>query len=922
MPALSFSVVSDTVISAMVGNGATGSVSISSPQGSSTLAGFTFKPLPVIFSFAPTSGPVGTTVTISGNNFDSIPANDIVFFGAVKAQVISASQNVLTVKAPVGATYQPITVSTRSLTAYANQPFILTFGQGGIIESNSFGDIKNFVCGLYADGLSVGDLDGDGKIDVAFVNLGYNTFSVLRNTTTTDTIGFAQRKQFTVFSRPRFASIGDLNGDGNLDAAIGNGTAGSFNFIGNSMNGSIPGNISFGGVKTYAMANTVDGVAIADLDGDGRPDIAATNSIANVVSIFRNTRAGAITSFASKIDFTSGKGPQQISIADIDGDGKPDLVIANFSDNTFSVLRNTSTIGAISFAPKIDFATGAFPFSILTGDLDKDGKPDVIVAGQNNNIISIIKNTSTPGTIAFAPKTDYSIGTSGFSIGDLDGDGKPDLAFATSTGVSILKNTSADGTVSFAPRVDYPTPKTPIRISIADFDGDGKPDLVFINQLDTTLSILKNQITPGPQPVITSFAPTAAKSGDTVSISGANLTTTASVNFGGVNASSFDVVSDSLVTAIVANGASGTIAITTSYGIATKDSFVFIPPAPVIQSFTPDSAKSGIAVTINGKYFTNAISVSFGHTSAISFTVVSDSVITAIVGNGASGNIIVTSAYGSDTISGFKFIEPLKIPVISSFTPDSAGTRGIITINGKNFTTATSVSFGDTAATSFTVVSDSVITAIVGNGASGNIIVTTPNGSDTIDRFTFVPKSSVSSFVLMRFGGTLSGNQAQLSWQTENEETISFFIIERGPDSSSFSAIGSLKASGDTGVHNYMYTDSLPQYKDNYYRLAMVDTAGNLTYSNIIDLTLNVNPQAIKLYPNPAKGYVSVVNPASSAPAKLELVDISGRVVKVIQISPNVVINTLDLGGVIPGVYSVVWTDGAKKLTQQLFVNQ
>src|SRR5215469_5103215 len=93
---------------------------------------------PSITSFAPTSGAIGTTVSISGSNFSSTPANNIVYFGAVKANVTIASAGSLTVTVPYGATYEPISVTVNGYTAYAQKPFLVTFANAGNIGSNSF----------------------------------------------------------------------------------------------------------------------------------------------------------------------------------------------------------------------------------------------------------------------------------------------------------------------------------------------------------------------------------------------------------------------------------------------------------------------------------------------------------------------------------------------------------------------------------------------------------------------------------------------------------------------------------------------------------------------------------------------------------------------------------------------------------------
>jgi len=92
-----------------------------------------------ISSFTPTSGAIGTAVTITGTNFNTTAANNIVWFGATKATVTAATATSLSVTVPTGANYQPITVTnvTTGLTAYSAAPFNITFGSTGVIDATS-----------------------------------------------------------------------------------------------------------------------------------------------------------------------------------------------------------------------------------------------------------------------------------------------------------------------------------------------------------------------------------------------------------------------------------------------------------------------------------------------------------------------------------------------------------------------------------------------------------------------------------------------------------------------------------------------------------------------------------------------------------------------------------------------------------------
>ena len=255
-------------------------------------------------------------------------------------------------------------------------------------------------------------------------------------------------------------------------------------------------------------------------------------------------------------------------------------------------------------------------------------------------------------------------------------------------------------------------------------------------------AITKSGFTYLAPPTLSSFSPTAAGTGQTVTITGTDFTGATAVSFGGTAATSFTVVSATSITAVVGAGATGSVSVTTSNGIGSRAGFTFISAttAPAISSFTPTSGKTGQVVNLTGTNFTGATAVSFGGTAATTFTVVSATSINATVGAGASGTVSVTTASGTGTLAGFTYLPP---PTIASFSPTSAGTGQTVTITGTNFTGATAVNFGGTAATSFTVVSATSITAVVGAGTTGNVRVITANGNVNRAGFTFITVSTV-----------------------------------------------------------------------------------------------------------------------------------------------------------------------------------
>ena len=197
------------------------------------------------------------------------------------------------------------------------------------------------------------------------------------------------------------------------------------------------------------------GIAIADLDGDGKPDIVVTNRNSNTISVFQNTSSIGSIAFASNVDFPTGAIPYGVAAGDLDGDGKVDLVVGNSGTDTLSIFRNTSTAGSItpgSFAARVDLATSGTPIAVAVADLNGDGKPEIISANTSDSTLSIFQNKSSSGSItsgSFDAGIDFKLNSAPNSIalGDFNGDGQADIAVAngTSNTVSVFQNTAIIG---------------------------------------------------------------------------------------------------------------------------------------------------------------------------------------------------------------------------------------------------------------------------------------------------------------------------------------------------------------------------------------------------------------------------------------------------------------------------------------------
>lgn len=230
----------------------------------------------------------------------------------------------------------------------------------------------------------------------------------------------------------------------------------------------------------------VNAIAVADIDANGLPDILGMVSTdlggiptQGYVSTRLQSSAGA---FVMPTRFGVGTGPANLVVVDVNGDGRPDLVVANADDRTVTVrLADPARPGF--FLPTILLATpGRTPLDVAVGDLNGDGRMDIVVAASGANNVMVFLQGATPGTF-LAPVT-FPIGgdPQAVTIADLDGDGRLDIAAATTANtVSVLRQIQFSPTLIAQSSVDYTTGVQPIAIKAADLNGDGKLDLLTAN---------------------------------------------------------------------------------------------------------------------------------------------------------------------------------------------------------------------------------------------------------------------------------------------------------------------------------------------------------------------------------------------------------------------------------------------------------
>jgi hypothetical protein len=434
-------------------------------------------------------GQLPTFVTAADLNLDG--RVDLIVGGYLEVHVLrgvgngtfQAASTVEAGLAPTAVAAADFNGDGRPDLAVADDGIAVITGKG----EGTFATAPAYGVGASPPAVVVGDFNRDGTLDLAAPHAtGPN--GRVRILLGTGTGKFRLSRDIPVGKGPTAAVAADLNGDSAPDLAVANGSDDTVSVLLNNGGG------FFFAPQTFAAGTRPVSLAAADFDGDGVPDLAVVNGVVGTGTI-RVLLGHGDGTFGPAQVYTVGKEPTSVATADLNGDGRPDLAVANadsgsFQKSTVSVLLNQ---GGGTFGAAVGYAVGLDPQAVVAGDFNGDGRPDLAVANKDlegPGPISVLLGKGD-GTFQPALSWDSGGGPVALAVADFDRDGRLDLAVANG-GRSVASVMRGNGDGTFDSPKSHVGGLSTVGLVAGDFTGDGFPDLAVANEQSGTVSVLVN----------------------------------------------------------------------------------------------------------------------------------------------------------------------------------------------------------------------------------------------------------------------------------------------------------------------------------------------------------------------------------------------------------------------------------------------
>ncbi|HSW11206.1 MAG TPA: VCBS repeat-containing protein [Solimonas sp.] len=356
-------------------------------------------------------------------------------------------------------------------------------------------------------GVALGDLDRDGDADLVVVNWDAGTIGVRFNRTVAGaaTIELSEPVTIAAGREPRAVTVADYDQDGWNDLAVLDRAGNKLLFLFNRP--------ADEGGRHFLRGSMLDvgkgpiSLDSADFDGDGRIDVAVALRDGDEAVVLRNTgtEAGTAPVFVEVLRVAARNVPRHLRVADVNRDGRPDLLVANRESDSVSVILNdTPGVGRTRFRQAINVAAGDGAIAVLAEDLNHDGLIDLVTANWHGNDLSVRLGIPPEGDdeVRFGEIRSVGVGRSPRHVlaHDLNGDGRKDLIAANrdSGNVSVVLNTTpqAATTPRFAKAMQLKVGAGSFFIAAADLNLDGAPDIVSADIDGGTVSVLRQHSRP------------------------------------------------------------------------------------------------------------------------------------------------------------------------------------------------------------------------------------------------------------------------------------------------------------------------------------------------------------------------------------------------------------------------------------------